>query len=71
MTNYQLEVAEYFEDGVDLVMYTSLDDLKRKCDYYLTHEEERAEIARNGYKKVMEQYTVGQAIDKMLATLNL
>ena len=71
MTNYQLEVAEYFEDGVDLVMYTSLDDLKRKCDYYLTHEEERAEIAHNGYKKVMEQYTVGQAIDKMLATLNL
>lgn len=69
MTNYQIEVAELFEDGVDLVMYSSLEDLKEKVYYYLNHEEERATIAANGRAKLIERYTLGQAIDRMLSLM--
>lgn len=67
MTNYQTEVAELFEDGVDLVMYSSLEDLREKVYYYLNHEEERAAIAANGRAKLIERYTLGQALDRMLS----
>ena len=38
----------------DFVYYESIDDLIRKCDYYIKHEDERKAIALNGYNKVKE-----------------
>lgn len=54
LTNYQPEIAEYFIDGEELVMYHSFEDMYEKIDYYLEHEDERKQIARAGYKKVKE-----------------
>ena len=56
MTNYQAEIPEMFEIGVDLEAYSSLEELVDKCSYYLTHEEERQQIAWNGYRKVKEYH---------------
>lgn len=52
LSNYQPELAEYFVDGEDVVLYYSLEDALQKSIYYLQHEEERKRIAENGYKKV-------------------
>lgn len=52
LTNYQPEIAENFVDGQDLAMYESVEDAVAKAEYYLTHEEERREIAANGRKAV-------------------
>lgn len=57
MTNFQPELPEYFEIGVDLEAYGSLEELVDKCSYYLTHEDERRQIALNGYRKVKEYHT--------------
>lgn len=57
ITNYQPEIAEYFVDGKELVMYESLEDLKEKVHYYLEHEAERKKIAAAGYKKVKEEFS--------------
>lgn len=65
LTNYQMEIAEYFEDGVELVMYESFQDLYNKIEYYLEHEEERRKIAHAGYLKVREQFNYEIAVDKM------
>lgn len=54
VTNYQEELAEYFEPGVDLVVYEDIRDMVLKIDYYLKHEEERKVIAENGHRKVKE-----------------
>lgn len=54
VTNYQEELAEYFEPGVDLVVYEDIRDMVLKIDYYLKHEEERKVIAENGHRKVRE-----------------
>ena len=67
MTNYQPEVAEYFVDGEDLVMYSSMEDLVEKVAYYLEHEEEREQIARNGYEKLKMNHDLSMIVKEMLS----
>lgn len=68
ITNYQSEIPEYFEDGVDLVTYDSISDLKEKVDYYLHHEKERLQIVKNGYEKVKNHYTFIHCLNQMICT---
>lgn len=66
LTNYQPEVAELFEDGVDLVMYTSMKDMAVKAAYYLEHEKEREQIALNGQRRVLNDYNLSDCVSGML-----
>lgn len=66
ITNFQSEIPEYFEDGVDLITYDSISDLKGKIEYYLNHDEERLQIAKNGYEKVKNQYTYIHRLNQMI-----
>ena len=69
LTNYQPEVAEFFEDGVELVMYTDIEDMLQKAEYYLMHEEERKEIARAGYEKVRTHFNVKNRMEELLSLI--
>lgn len=69
LTNYQPEVAEYFIDGKDLVMYSGMDDLLMKIEYYLSHEEDRKRISQNGYKKVEKDFNLSKAFQCMLESV--
>lgn len=66
MSNYQVELMEHFEPGVDIECYGSLEELADKCAYYLEHEEERKQIAINGYEKVKKYHTYEIRIKEML-----
>ena len=44
-----------FTIGRDLYIFSSVEDLKEKVDYYLKHLEERKKIAEHGWHTV-EQY---------------
>lgn len=66
MTNYQPELPELFEIGVDLEAYSSMEELVDKCAYYLEHEDARKQIALNGYRKVKENYSYQKRILEML-----
>ncbi|MCR5419609.1 MAG: glycosyltransferase, partial [Lachnospiraceae bacterium] len=57
MTNYQQELEDMFTIGEDLEAYSSLEELIDKCDYYLSHEEERRRIAINGYENVIKNHS--------------
>lgn len=57
LTNYQAELSEFFEIGVDLETYSSFEELIDKCDFYLKNDDARQQIAINGYKKVSQNYT--------------
>jgi spore maturation protein CgeB len=46
----------YFEEGREVVGYRDVDDMIDKIRYYLDHEDERLEIARNGYRRVMRDH---------------
>ena len=52
LSNWQEELVENFEPGIDFVCYESIEDAVVKCEYYLVHEDERQEIARNGHEAV-------------------
>lgn len=67
ISNYQEELLEYFEPGVDLVIYESVEDLVVKVLFYLGHEEERKAIAENGYRKVKNLFQFDDKLKKMLA----
>lgn len=66
MTNYQSELADYFDIGTDIECYSSLEELIDKCAYYLTHDEIRKEIALQGYQKVKACHTLEQRISEMI-----
>lgn len=65
-SNYQQELAEYFSDGQDVIMYESIEDALHKADYYLKNEEVRTRIAQNGYQKVITYFTYPDRITTML-----
>lgn len=69
LTNYQSEIPDYFEAGKDLETYESLEELEQKIQYYLTHEEERVEIAIHGYEKVAKHHTYEIRLAQMLKIL--
>lgn len=69
LTNYQAELPEYFEVGKELDCYESMEDLKAKVAYYLTHDDVRNEIAKNGYEKVKQFHTYEVRVATMLKTL--
>lgn len=66
LTNYQAEIPYYFEEGKDLVCFDGIEDMRDKVRYYLSHEEERAKIARSGYEKVKEHHTYVDRLSKIL-----
>ena len=48
-----------------MVLYDSKDDLINKCSYYLTHENERKQIAANGLGKIEENHTYDVRLNEM------
>lgn len=66
MTNFQEELTDYFEIGKDLEVYSSFDELVDKCHYYLTHENERKQIALQGYQTVKNFHSHPTRIMEML-----
>lgn len=66
ITNYQVELPEFFTIGEDLVAYESMEHLCELCAYYLSHEDERRQIAQNGYRKVQKLHTYDIRLLQML-----
>lgn len=66
LSNYQPELAELFENGKEVVLYESIADMEEKIEYYLVHEEERREIAREGCRKVQEKYRFEMRVSEIL-----
>ncbi len=69
LSNYQEDFLENFTPGVDFEYYESEEDLLQKIDYYLTHEDERIAIAKNGHDKVAAAHTYRDRVREMLADL--
>ena len=70
LTNYQSEIPEYFEIGRELEAYESMEELEQKIQYYLAHEDERIEIAINGYEKVAKFHTYERRLTEMIRILS-
>jgi len=71
LTNYQPELAEYFIDEEDCIMYSSMEDAVAKADFYLRNEDLRESIGIKGYQKVKEQFTYSERIKTMFEVAEL
>ncbi len=69
LSNYQEDFLKNFTPGVDFDYYEDEQDLLRKIDYYLAHEEERQAIAKNGHDKVAAAHTYRDRVREMLSCL--
>ena len=67
LTNYQADFQPDFVPGEDFDWYGSEDELLEKCEYYLGHEKERAQIAANGARKVRENYSIEAVLGRILS----
>lgn len=71
LSNYQPELAEQFEDGKELALYSSAEELLDKVHYYLSHEEERCEIAYQGFLKVQRLFSYEVQVSKILELVEM
>lgn len=66
LTNYQEDLLEFFEPGVDFVYYSSVPEAIELIGYYLHHEEERKQIAENAYYKVKKYHQISDRLADMI-----
>lgn len=66
LTNYCPETADLFVEDKEIVMFKTPEELFDKADYYLTHDDERQEIAKRGQNKVLECYTYEKKLKKIM-----
>lgn len=69
ISNFQTEVAEWFQEGKEIVFFTCEEELVEKCDYYLKHDTERKKIAKQGYERVRQDFSYAERIKVILKTL--
>lgn len=59
-------INQLFEIGKEVVTYNSMNELREKIDYYLHHNEEREEIANNGYERALLCHTYEKRLTRMI-----
>ncbi|MGN0342156.1 MAG: DUF3880 domain-containing protein [Roseburia sp.] len=57
LSNYQADFTDCFTPGEDFVWYGSVEEAVQLCNYYLSHENERTQIAANGLGKIRDAHT--------------
>lgn len=71
LSNYQRDFNEDFKDGESILIYHTFEEAFDKCKYYLSHESERARIAKNGCETVKKAYTYPVLIRRALKLADL
>lgn len=66
LSNYQVELAEYFKVGEECEVYESLEDLYAKAEFYLNHDQLRRQIAQNGWERIRRDFTFESRLREML-----
>jgi len=59
-------LEQLFKDGKHLVVFDGYEDLCKKIDYYLEHEDEREKIALEGQKEVLGKHTINIRVKQYL-----
>ena len=69
ITNDRAELHTLFTPGEDFVIFDGFSELLDKTEYYLTHEEERKDIAKHGRETVLKRHTVRQRVNEILTIM--
>jgi hypothetical protein len=62
-------LGEIYELGKEAVGFDTIEECVELCRYYLDHDEERRNIAANGWERVMRDYTEDKIFDRIVQTI--
>jgi hypothetical protein len=66
VTDWKKNLHEMFEPGKEVVSYRTPEECVEKIQYYLEHEDERAEIARAGQQRTLRDHTYYQRMQELV-----
>ncbi|MDF2927523.1 MAG: spore maturation protein cgeB [Paenibacillaceae bacterium] len=69
MTDERSDLLNFYTPGEEVITYHSPSDCMEKIRHYLTHEDERREIAFRSLRRTLAEHTYHKRIQSMLATL--
>ncbi|MEC0232343.1 CgeB family protein [Paenibacillus alba] len=69
ITDFREDLVNFYTPDYDIVTYASPEELVEKMDYYLTHEEERKQIALRGLYRTMRDHTYANRLTKLLSII--
>lgn len=64
ISQYALEIEDYYSIGKEIVVYSTVEELKKQIDYYLINVTEREGIVKAGYMRTRE-YTYDKRFKKI------
>ncbi len=70
LSQYALEIEDYYDIGREIAVFSNIDDLKRQLDYYLQNNEIRERIKIAGYKKT-KSYTYVERLTKVFNEIKM
>jgi hypothetical protein len=56
-----------FIEGTDFISFADPTELRRKCEYYLAHESERAALGESAYAKLRAKHTLAHRLAEVFA----
>jgi len=66
LSHHYQGIEQDFQVGNHLATYTDLNDMQRKIDYYLKHNDEREEIAMSGYELCHKKHRYKQMVQNII-----
>jgi spore maturation protein CgeB len=63
------DLPELFHPDGEVVSYRSTTELQSLIDHFLAHEEERRQVAKAGYERVIKDHTISRRIQSILQDL--
>lgn len=65
------EVKKYFDEDVEAVYFSNINELVNKINYYLENQEERTFIAQNGFLKAKQNHSLDNRAHEILHNIKL
>jgi spore maturation protein CgeB len=65
LTEYCKDYLDFFKEGKELVMFKDKKELLDKIRYYLKNEDEREQIAKKAYEKIIKNYSLDSELGKI------
>lgn len=70
LTNYVERLERYYTIDHEIVCFRSIRELEKLIRYYLTHEQQREEIAFRGYQRTITEHTYEQRFNDLFKQMN-
>jgi spore maturation protein CgeB len=69
LTERKKDLFLFFKEEEDLISFSNIDELREKIKHYLSHPEEREELARRIRTKVINNYTYKHKLKEMMSRM--